>query len=147
MKLETFPHCARHLQNGFYNRVENLDRAIAALEKVKFQTIVCTGLSGVIFASPLSIMMNKQLVVIRKESDTKHASFNFIEKNCDSGKVGKYVIVDDLIDTGRTTERIKEIMAGRFENATHVGTYLYDHEGEFIPYVPAQKELEFSCLL
>jgi adenine/guanine phosphoribosyltransferase-like PRPP-binding protein len=133
MKLTDSPHCARHLQNGFYNRVENLDRAIATLEKVKFQTIVCTGLSGVIFASPLSIMMNKQLIVIRKESDTKHASFNGIEKNCHADKIGKYVIVDDLIDSGRTIKRIKEIMAGCFENATHVGTYLYDHEGEFIP--------------
>ena len=140
MKPDGDIYCAAHLKNAFYNRVENLDRAIRILSTVEFCTIVCTGLSGALFASPLSIIMGKQLVVIRKEGDKNH-SWSDNERNCSFGKVGPFIIVDDLIDTGATVGRIKRKMS-IVPFATHVGTYLYDNQGKFLPVTPEEIDAE-----
>jgi adenine/guanine phosphoribosyltransferase-like PRPP-binding protein len=97
------------------------------LRDIKFDMIVCRGVSGMLFASPLAYSLNKPLVVIRKLSGVKQHSDRYYE-----GFVGasSYIIVDDLIDSGKTVLLIRKTVAYRHEfsgfAAPHlVGAYLY----------------------
>lgn len=122
--------CASYLFDAFYDRRKNLNRAKRLMKKATFDSIVCTGVSGVLFASPLALLMGKNLVIVRKKKDGSH-SHRQIEANVTPDKVGAWVFVDDLIDSGKTERRVKSEMkewAGSF--GTYVGKYLYEY-GEF----------------
>lgn len=119
--------CAGYLYPALYDRMTNLKDAIATL-KVDcgdFDTIVCTGVSGVLFASPLALLMKKNLVIVRKAKDASHSS-NRIEANCFADDVGKWIFVDDLIDSGKTLKRVKREMGLWAEDAEYLGNYLYE---------------------
>jgi adenine/guanine phosphoribosyltransferase-like PRPP-binding protein len=68
------------------------------------------GVSGIMFASPLALMMNKNIAVVRKASDKRHSKHK-IELSCDMDHIGRYIVVDDMIDSGKTLKRIKNIIA------------------------------------
>lgn len=119
--------CVTYLFPAFYNRRENLKKAIATLKTdcATFDTIVCTGVSGVLFASPLALLMKKNLVIIRKNRDGSHSGRK-VEANCAEGEVGKWIFVDDLVDSGATRKRVKREMKLWADTATYLGDYLYE---------------------
>jgi adenine/guanine phosphoribosyltransferase-like PRPP-binding protein len=127
--------CATYLFPAMYDRRKNLNRAIATLKVdcMEFDTIVCTGVSGVLFASPLALLMGKNLVVVRKQRDASHSS-NKIEANCKPKEVGKWLFVDDLVDSGATRTRVIKaidkwtdtIESTDTVNNEYVGDYLYE---------------------
>jgi adenine/guanine phosphoribosyltransferase-like PRPP-binding protein len=124
--------CAHHLKKAFYNRHYNLKEAYKILKGVGFDTIVCTGISGIVFASPLSILMKKQLAIVRKVGDRTH-SYLDIEANFNSTEgtvLGRYIIVDDLTETGKTIKRIKAKIKKNLRKMgpnQYVGSYFYTH--------------------
>lgn len=131
MKKPEFPKerymCVEYLKKGFYEREMNFTKAVNALKKVKFDTIVCAGVSGMIFAPTLAYLLKKQLVIVRK-SKAGHHSDRLIEANCSEETVGKCVFVDDLIDTGETWRRVVKKTNSYFCNRSEfVGAYLYDY--------------------
>ena len=127
--------CASYLFPAFYNREENIKRAAARISEcnLKIDTLVCTGMSGVIFASPLSLFMKTQLVIVRKDSDKNH-SHRSIEANCEPDALGNWIFIDDLIDTGDTQKRVHTAIKEWVEDddpekervTKYLGHYLYE---------------------
>lgn len=107
--------CADYLRRMFdlQLRKETVKKAVETIKEniplKSFDTIAVRGISGVLLGSPLAIKLNKNLCVVRK-SDGSHSS-NKIESGLTCQ--GRYLIVDDLIETGAT---VKAIVSGIKEN-------------------------------
>jgi adenine/guanine phosphoribosyltransferase-like PRPP-binding protein len=118
-----------------------IDAAKLILGDVDFDTVVGTGLSGTIGATLIAYALKKHLLIVRKPSDAEtmprgawpnHSGFKT------EGRMGrKWVFVDDLVSTGKTRDRVKQVVAEASAKFAHtpayVGTYTY---GE--PLTPAQ---------
>ena len=80
-------------------------RAIAAriskwCEELKIGTVACTGISGLGMAAPLSAIHDLKLIIVRYRMGRTS-----VEGPHDHG-TGPYAIVDDLISSGYTVDRI-----------------------------------------
>jgi adenine/guanine phosphoribosyltransferase-like PRPP-binding protein len=102
------------------HRAKTIEMAVECLSKFDFDTIVVTGVSGLLLGPIVAHLMGKNIAVIRKHSETSHSA-NRIE-----GELGKrYVILDDFICTGDTVIKIKREIAGKLSGAVCVGLYSY----------------------
>lgn len=119
--------CVSYLFNALFNAKRNLSKAKKNLKNVKFDTVVVTGTSGIAFGVPLAHLMKKSIVIVRKDKDGAH-SCKSVEATVLGEDVGRWLFVDDLIDTGSTQKRVMKKMedysadCGKF-----VGSYLYEH--------------------
>jgi len=121
-----FPECASHLSKAFGNRQAHQDFAAEQLKTVEFDTIVVTGISGMVFGSVLSFLMKKHLVVVRKGGDRCH-SFRKVETSLrDRTDSFSWVFVDDLVDSGRTFRRVRKMVKKELPNGVYVGRYMFD---------------------
>ena len=66
--------------------------------KNEFDSIACSGVSGITFGSVLAYRLNKPLVVVRKQKESSHASYSV--ENGFNGM--RYLIVDDFVCSGHT---------------------------------------------
>ena len=103
-----------------------------------FDAIACQGVSGLVMASMLSFMIKKPLIVVRKDVTHSHSDqmveFGVIPVKNEMGKLSKvrYIIVDDLIESGKTVNDIDKKIKSYEESVFNcefecVGLYLY-HE-------------------
>lgn len=74
--------------------------------------IAVRGVSGIVFGSLVADACNLQLIVARKPSDKRHSSRDTegLFEDC------KYVILDDLIDSGETFQEIQETLIDSANN-------------------------------
>lgn len=101
-------------------------RAVKALKQVEFDAIAFTGLSGAVLASAVALNMGKLLYCVRKADDkSRHSDYDV------EGPLGalRYIIIDDLIQTGGTLSRIIQQVRKHSADcpATLVGIWLYRH--------------------
>lgn len=89
----------------------------------RYDSIAVTGISGLIIGAPLSILVGKPLVVIRKGNDKEYAHSVRHPGIEDVGK--RYLFVDDFISTGETMRRVENALS---RVARMVGTYEYDYD-------------------
>ncbi len=82
-----------------------IDRVIAALEpkKKSFDSIVVMGMSGVIVGVPVSLALDKPLVIVRKNTEDCHSTQRLINKS-EIGK--KALFLDDFVSNGSTRQRV-----------------------------------------
>lgn len=115
----------------------DLDSVIAQasnlLAGIKFDGFVGIGVSGAIVVPVLGRALGKHWAVARKKDDGSHSP-RAIE-----GRLGRrWVFVDDLIDTGTTLERVKEVVLAEAEDhdvrTAYVGAYLYNPLGSWSDY-------------
>lgn len=85
----------------------------------KFTAIACTGYSSSLISSIIANEMNKDLIVVRKESDSRHSG-HLVE----GPKSAKYIFIDDMISTGQTWLRVKDTVSERLKGVM-IGIYLY----------------------
>jgi len=116
---------SNYLTKVFSDRSKHLKMAREMIRKsgVKFDTIVVSGISGMMFGSPLSLSMRKDIAIVRKGEST-HSNHK-IES---TKEIGRWIFVDDLICTGETFQRvIKTIQEDTIHSRTHrfVGAYIY----------------------
>lgn len=97
--------------------------AARALKKIEFDAIAFTGLSGAVLASAVALKLNKLLYCVRKQGENRHSDYDV------EGPLGalRYIIIDDLIQTGGTLRRIiKQVRKHSADcPATLVGIWLY----------------------
>jgi adenine/guanine phosphoribosyltransferase-like PRPP-binding protein len=117
-----------------YNDLETLKSVVsiaaANLKSLRneFDSIVVTGLSGVIVGSPVALRLNKPLVVIRKENDDAHAGPS---GHINMKKLGKRALFfDDFVSAGNTRARVRDLVEKK--GARLVATYVY-REQEYLP--------------
>lgn len=82
----------------------NALRKFLAENKLRPKFILGRGLSGATMGTAVSVALNKPLMLARKAGEKTH-SYQEIEGwygLTDSQKRGKYIIVDDLVETGAT---------------------------------------------
>ena len=75
----------------------------------KFDSIVCTGVSGMLLAPIVAHLLNKNIVVVRNEkSHVRTHAITQVESGTGIYGIGRYVFVDDLIETGATLVRVAD---------------------------------------
>lgn len=113
-----------YLRSALVKKERNiaLKKAKTFLKEYKFDAVVGTGVSGVVFGSMLALVMSKDFVAVRKSSTSAHSSKRV------EGLDGrfKYIIIDDLIDSGATLKNIKKEMEQHRPFAQCIGMYTYD---------------------
>lgn len=124
---------AEYLKSIFDVKLRN--RTVAAIVKilktnrVKYDTIAVSGVSGITVGSMVAFHLKKRLAIVRKKSDVTH-SWITVEHSPSSktkGKFSRYIIIDDLIDSGDTIKRVLDGVAKeRGDDAECVGIVLYD---------------------
>lgn len=95
------------------------DEVVEALRGRAFDYLAFTGMSGALIAPLVGTKLDKPLLMVRKEGFS-HSPYR-VEGPTEKGT---YVIVDDMIDTGKTIQRIeKEILF--FNGSVCSGVVLY----------------------
>ena len=86
----------------------------------RFDSIACTGLSGVAVGVPVSLALDRPVVIVRKPGDAHHGSS--VVENVE-GMGDKFLFLDDFISLGETAR----LVVGQLESlgGKHAGTYLY----------------------
>jgi adenine/guanine phosphoribosyltransferase-like PRPP-binding protein len=116
--------CASHLEPMLTpERARFTVRQVIKMIKardLKFDTIACRGVSGLLIAPVVAMRLNKTLLVVRKGENTH--STHAVE-----GDYGakRYLILDDFIDGGSTVRAIVEGIYGVSPKARCVGFIAY----------------------
>jgi adenine/guanine phosphoribosyltransferase-like PRPP-binding protein len=76
---------------------------------LKFDAIAYTGCSGALVAPTIAYLLNKHLIVVRKNEGAH--SFNRVEGYVNKNEPINYIIIDDFIETGKTINTIYEKIA------------------------------------
>ena len=112
-KHEPQINCADHLTEMLEPVTRDLavNRAVKLLKQVEcgvegeqpldFDAIACSGISGLLFAPPVARALGKPLIIVRKQKGDH--SYQLVEG--DHAAKG-YIVLDDLICSGTTLERI-----------------------------------------
>jgi adenine/guanine phosphoribosyltransferase-like PRPP-binding protein len=84
---------------------DTVEACIEVLDKKKFDSIAFRGMSGALIAPIVANRMNKELILVRKDTDSGSGSHadQLVEGNSGSKR---YVILDDFISSGLTTKEI-----------------------------------------
>lgn len=105
--------------------VKSCVTAIQQAEKdgLKFNAIAVSGVSGITLGSILAHLLDKNLIVVRTTKGDH--SENMVEGCCDDS----YIIVDDLICTGKTVQRIiRNIYEKLCGHSKCVGMLMWNNE-------------------
>jgi len=94
----------------------------------EFESIACSGVSGMLFAPVLAHLMHKTVTVVRKDEGTH--SKCMVEGNLTHGL--RYVVVDDCMASGKTVETIYRNIKAKVPTAKCVAVYLY-YSNEICP--------------
>jgi hypothetical protein len=110
-----------YIRAAFADPDDLVEKAKKALKDVDYDTMVGTGLSGSLVIPILARACGKYWAIVRKQ-DNAHTSHTF------EGQIGrKWIFVDDLIDSGRTRRRVKEVIQDATENRV-----TWDYRGETV---------------
>lgn len=80
------------------------------------------GVSGMLVGAPLAYELGKPIVIVRK-SDGSHSGHSVEGPTC----VGRYAIIDDLVDSGDTLREIVAKVKEHDADARCVSVMLYAH--------------------
>src|ERR1700722_894707 len=86
----------------------------------QFDSIVAQGVSGLVIASPVSLMLGKPLVVVRKDNDRTCYHVSPVENAQNAG--GSYLFLDDYVGEGKTWNQVRRMMS-QYTDASYAGTY------------------------
>ena len=117
-----------------------------ALEDEEFDSVAVSGTSGLGIGSIIAYLKDVGLSVIRKSTANCHSG-NKVET---TEVVKRYIIVDDLVDSGKTLRRIVKGMRREHPDAICVGVYLYYNGRYFNESHPSikylnEKVIDTSC--
>ena len=86
-----------------------------------FDTLVCTGLSGLILTPLLATMLDMPFAIIRKDGENNHSGYPV------EGLIGdRCLFVDDFSASGATARRVRTAIEN--EGARIVGRYYYENQ-------------------
>lgn len=117
----TCPHLYRPLERSLADGM--IKECCEKLKPLDFDTFVFSGNSGALVAPILAYKMHKELIMVRKPNDdcaSRHRVEGFTASK-------RYVIVDDLVSTGKTMARIlKGVQGFASREAELVGVLIYN---------------------
>lgn len=89
-----------------------------------FDTIVCTGMSGVALSSIVANHFGGDLTIVRKADDNSHSW-----RKVEGAYSGRAVMLDDFIDTGSTLTNVREALSRDAPALEWCGLILYRDQG------------------
>jgi adenine/guanine phosphoribosyltransferase-like PRPP-binding protein len=103
-------------------RTEAINKSVSVLKSsgLSFDSIVCCGLSGSLVGPEVARKLKKNLILVRKK-EPSHGST--IEYDWEV-KVKKYVILDDLVESGKTVKYLQKVMK-QFPESSCQGVFFY----------------------
>lgn len=107
--------------NGYDAEVKRTVKALRP-HADRFDFIAVRGVSGIIMGAPISLLLKKELVVVRKDEDCHQYTGNVVNAIVIPGKRGLFV--DDCEASGETRMATEEAVTDR--GGDTVGKYLYD---------------------
>ena len=102
---------------------DTIEKAVQEIRPyaAKFDAIAVTGSSGLLIGPTVAYLLQKGVILVRKPGTSTHSS-----RRVEGDDIYKrYIIVDDLISSGDTIERIKEATSSQWPGIECIGTYLY----------------------
>ena len=83
---------------------KRIEMAMQILKKKKvcFDTIAFRGMSGAILGTSLALLLNKQIIMVRKSKQNTHS--DYLVEGFRQSK--KFLIVDDFVSSGNTAREI-----------------------------------------
>lgn len=105
--------CRSHYLNVVFdpNHFQHLFKeSLRVLSEIKFDAFLCTGNSGTLMVGGLAAMLNKGIILVRKENEDSHYYNNHssTQHPCIEGMIfsKRVVIIDDMICSGKTFNRL-----------------------------------------
>lgn len=126
------PSMLRMVSTELSNTIK-LDQA----DGMKIDGIAVRGVSGIAIAGIVSANTDIPLVIVRKPDEKRHSSNDVEFPDCYYDHSYNYIIVDELISTGKTVTAIKNAIAESVSNR-NIGTwnlvkmYFYDSGGSYL---------------
>lgn len=127
--MEKYQHC-EYLDKVIVT--DNLKKTVALVIKAlkphkdKFDAIAFCGMSGALIAPIIALKLNKPMIMVRKPKTKTlecHSSYN-----TEGYKAAKtYIILDDLVATGKTARYIKLSIEIFSPDAKCLGMFCYRH--------------------
>jgi adenine/guanine phosphoribosyltransferase-like PRPP-binding protein len=108
--------------------VNTLEYRIEMKEIPDFDAIAVSGVSGLLIGPSVADRLGKKLIVVRKDADRKNSHALVIveaDKFISDYLNFTYIVIDDLIDSGSTLNRIIDKINYRYPYAKCVGVYCY----------------------
>jgi orotate phosphoribosyltransferase len=93
---------------------------------ITVDALAFTGFSGVILGSMIADRLKLPILAVRRKEDKSHSNYDFegvIEEN------GRYVLIDDFIDSGKTLRRIKQVISSCWPDVKCSAVILYSTSG------------------
>ena len=111
--------------DNFKGAKNNIDEALESLyEKgINFDSIAVRGMSGALMGGVIASEYDIPLILVRKKGARSHSRSSVETKS----KVKKYIILDDLIESGKTVVEIEKAI-DIANGAKCVAIVLYDHQ-------------------
>jgi adenine/guanine phosphoribosyltransferase-like PRPP-binding protein len=113
--------------NGLADLNRTVQNTVRALQPHvrDFDSIAVQGTSGIVVGSPVSLLLNKPLVIVREDEARRCHHSQDVENALHAGR--RVLFLDDQISTGRTINDVTEKLA-RDANADVVASYLYQYD-------------------
>lgn len=111
-------HTSIVLNHKFRNMI--VMEAIRRLRNYRFDTIVCSGTSGLLVVPQVAEILNKHILVVRKANEKCYSEFR-----TEGVAPYRYIILDDLICSGSTVKHIKKTIRSEYPIAKCIGIYCY----------------------
>ncbi len=122
-------HGCEYLQAAFSSPARIMSTAFECLNNLQFDTVVCTGTSGLLVAPLIARAMGRHLLVVRKPSDKKNHSLN----TCEGWLGSSWLFVDDQISSGTTLARVAHaVRKAKQPVPQFMGAFLYDRRPHFV---------------
>jgi adenine/guanine phosphoribosyltransferase-like PRPP-binding protein len=114
---------ASHTCHVLNHKVRNkiIITAVTKLRKIssEFDSIACSGVSGLMVVPQISELLNKHIVIVRKGEKC------YSEFRTEGVAPFRYIILDDLICSGNTIKHIKKVLKDEYPRSNCIGLYCY----------------------
>ena len=105
-------HTCHVLNHKIRNKI--IIKAVCDLRKIKdqFDSIACCGVSGLMVVPQIAELLDKHIIVVRKAGEKCYSEFR-----TEGVAPFRYVILDDLICSGNTINRITSVIKSEYPRA------------------------------
>jgi adenine/guanine phosphoribosyltransferase-like PRPP-binding protein len=112
-------HTCHVLNHKIRNKI--IIKAVCDLRKITkdFDSIACCGVSGLMVVPQIAEILNKNILVVRKD-ERRYSDFT-----TEGVAPFRYVVIDDLICSGKTIKHITDTIKEEYPRARALGVYCY----------------------
>jgi orotate phosphoribosyltransferase len=96
-------------------RIANLLKKAEEKGEIKFDSLACRGVSGIVITPLVSVILGKPFTIVRKEKEQRHSP-SLVEGYIQADQ--RYVILDDFMSSGETVRRIISALSKSYLGAT-----------------------------